>query len=240
MLESELFGHEKGAFSGALQQRQGRFELAHGGTLFLDEIGDIPLATQVKLLRVLQERTFERVGGAKIIETDIRLISATNKHLKDEIGKKTFREDLYFRLNVMLIALPSLRERSEDIPLLAYHFLKLFVARFQKPVESISESAMKFLLNYQWSGNVRELENVIERAVILCNTENIEVEFLAFHEQGKEIDLLHESVQKKLSEQELTAIYARMILEEHEGNKKEACQTLGINFKTLQKRLGEL
>ncbi len=240
LLESELFGHEKGAFSGAIQQKLGRFELAHGGTLFLDEIGDIPLSTQVKLLRVLQEHAFERVGGIKTIETDIRLITATNKDLKQGIAQKDFREDLYFRLNVMPITLPPLRERPEDIPILALHFLKRFTERFNKPVVSISEAAMKIMLNYRWQGNVRELENVMERAVILCNGKTIDVEHLSFYEQVKELEFLYDSIQKKLTEQELTEIYARMILKEHNGNKKEACRTLGLNFKTLQRRLGEL
>lgn len=239
LLESELFGHEKGAFSGAIQQKPGRFELAHSGTLFLDEVGDIPLPTQVKLLRVLQEKTFERVGGTRTLQTNIRVISATNKNLKNEIAAHKFREDFYFRLNVMPIHLPALRERREDIPLLAYHFLQHFAKNMGKTTSEISVSALKLLLNYHWPGNVRELENVIERAMILCNGPAIDVEHLSFYDQSDAFELLKDARKRQLPEQELTEIYARMMLQAHQGNKKETCKTLGINFRTLQNRLGE-
>ena len=168
LLESELFGHEKGSFTGAVAQRKGRFELADKGTLFLDEIGEIPLSVQVKLLRVIQEREFERLGGTKTIKTDTRIISATNKNLKAEVEKGTFREDLYYRLNVITIESPPLRERVQDIPLLAYHFLERYALEMNKPMASFTDEAIACLAAYDWPGNVRELQNVIERAVALA------------------------------------------------------------------------
>jgi DNA-binding NtrC family response regulator len=168
LLESELFGHEKGSFTGAVAQRKGRFELADKGTLFLDEIGEIPLSVQVKLLRVIQEREFERIGGTKTIKTDTRIISATNKDLKAEVERGTFREDLYYRLNVITIDAPPLRDRVQDIPLLAYHFLERYALEMNKPMASFTDEAMACLTAYDWPGNVRELQNVIERAVALA------------------------------------------------------------------------
>jgi two-component system NtrC family response regulator len=170
LLESELFGHEKGAFTGATSTRKGRFELADGGTLFLDEIGELSQNLQVKLLRVLQERTFERVGGTKPITVDIRIIAATNKNLREEIAAGSFREDLFYRLNVLHIALPPLRERSEDIRLLVNHFIIKYAAERKAdiPVKGIDREVERLFFDYDWPGNVRELENVIERAMILC------------------------------------------------------------------------
>ncbi len=173
LLESELFGYEKGAFTGAAQSKMGRFEMAHGGTLFLDEIGDIPLSTQIKLLRVLQEKEFERVGGTATIRVNIRLITATNKDLEKEVKNERFREDLYYRLNVVPIFLPALRERKEDIPLLVNHFLAKTNAENRKNVKYISDTAMDYLMQYSWPGNVRELENAIERAVVLCTGDTL-------------------------------------------------------------------
>jgi two-component system NtrC family response regulator len=169
LLESELFGHERGAFTGATAMRKGRFELADSGTLFLDEIGDIPLPLQAKLLRVLQERSFERVGGIRPINVDVRIITATNRDLKDEVDEGRFREDLYYRLNVLHIHLPPLRERSDDIPMLTDHFINKFANMLHKPDLRISGSALRFLAGLPWEGNVRELENTIERAAILCS-----------------------------------------------------------------------
>jgi len=169
LMESELFGHERGAFTGAVGSKPGRFELASGGTLFLDEIGSIPVEMQVKLLRALQESEFERVGGVKTIRVDVRLVAATNSDLKKEIAAGTFREDLYYRLNVVPIRLPALRERSEDIPLLVDHFVKKFDARLNKHVSEIDPAALAVLSSYAWPGNIRELENVIERAVLFCD-----------------------------------------------------------------------
>ena len=168
LIESELFGYEKGAFTDAHQRRKGRFELAEGGTLFLDEIGDINLQTQVKLLRVLQAREFERLGGTETIKSNVRLIAATNKSLETAMTDGTFREDLYYRLNVFTIFVPPLRERKPDILLLADHFLQKFAGEHGKPIRRIATPAIDMLMSYHWPGNVRELENVIERSVLVC------------------------------------------------------------------------
>jgi formate hydrogenlyase transcriptional activator len=168
LLESELFGHEKGAFTGAIAQRIGRFELASRGTIFLDEIGDIPLELQPKLLRVLQEREFERLGSTRTLHSDARLIAATNADLARKVADKQFREDLYYRLRVFPITIPPLRERRGDIPLLVRHFVQKYALRMGKRIDTIPPTAMNALSGYHWPGNVRELENVIERAVILC------------------------------------------------------------------------
>jgi two-component system NtrC family response regulator len=176
LLESELFGHERGAFTGATSMRKGRFELADTGTLFLDEIGDIPLPLQAKLLRVLQERSFERVGGVKPIKVNVRIITATNRDLKDEVDKGNFREDLYYRLNVLHIHLPPLRERADDIPMLADYFINKFAELLNKPELKISGDALRYLTGYSWEGNVRELENTIERAAILCSGDIIQLD----------------------------------------------------------------
>ncbi len=167
LIESELFGHEKGAFTGATAQRKGKFDLAHEGTLFLDEIGDMSLKTQAKVLRILQERKFERVGGSRTIEVDVRVIAATNKDLVEEIHKGNFREDLYYRLNVLPFHVPPLRERSEDIPALTAHFLQHFCSKESREIKTLSDGALDVLLNYHWPGNVRELKNIIERLVIM-------------------------------------------------------------------------
>jgi two-component system NtrC family response regulator/two-component system response regulator HydG len=169
LLESELFGHEKGSFTGATYSRPGRFEIADGGTLFLDEIGDISLAVQVKLLRFLEEREFERVGGNKTYRVDVRIVAATHRDLKKKLEDGSFREDLYYRLNVIEVRIPSLRERSEDIPLLAQHFLKKYAAANGKEIVGFSDAALALLLHHSWPGNVRELENAVERAVVLSN-----------------------------------------------------------------------
>jgi two-component system NtrC family response regulator len=176
LLESELFGHERGAFTGATSMRKGRFELADSGTLFLDEIGDIPLPLQAKLLRVLQERSFERVGGSHPIKVDVRIITATNRDLKDEVDEGRFREDLYYRLNVLHIHLPPLRERADDIPMLTDHFITKFAKMLNKPDLRISGEALRYLVGLPWEGNVRELENTIERAAILCSGDVIQAE----------------------------------------------------------------
>lgn len=178
LLESELFGHEKGAFTGATAMKKGRFELADGGTLFLDEIGEIPVSLQVKLLRVLEEMSFERVGGTRTIAVDVRLIAATNKDLKAEVQQHRFRKDLYFRLNVVHIKLPPLRERSEDIPLLAACFATRFAQESNKGEVTFSPEAMRFLYNHRWPGNVREFENTIERAVLFSNGQEITLDDL--------------------------------------------------------------
>ncbi len=174
LLESELFGHEKGAFTGAVDRRKGRFEIAHKGTLFLDEIGDMPLSLQAKLLRVIQEREFERLGGNRTIKVDVRLVSASNQDLKRKVAEKLFREDLLYRLNVIHLHLPPLRERTDDIPLLVNHFVRIYSEKSGRQDMKVSPEAMRYIYAYPWPGNVRELENVIERAVILCPNQTIQ------------------------------------------------------------------
>jgi transcriptional regulator with GAF, ATPase, and Fis domain len=176
LVESELFGHERGAFTGALQRKLGRFELAHGGTIFLDEVGELPLDVQAKLLRVLQERECDRVGGTRPVKVDLRVIAATNQPLEGLVAEGRFRADLFYRLNVYRLALPPLRERREDVWLLADHFVRWFRARFDKPVRSIDEGSMERLLRYDWPGNVRELEHAIERAVLVAEGAVLHVE----------------------------------------------------------------
>jgi DNA-binding NtrC family response regulator len=178
LLESELFGHERGAFTSAVGRREGRFKQADGGTLFLDEIGEVPLGTQVKLLRFLQERTFERVGGNETLKVDVRILTATNRDLQAEIAKGTFREDLYYRLNVITVTLPPLRERRGDIVPLASFFLRRYAQENGKTIDGFDEDALGVLTGYAWPGNVRELENAIERAVVLCDAPRIELRHL--------------------------------------------------------------
>src|ERR1700730_4403979 len=177
LLESELFGHERGAFTGAVTQTAGRFQHAHTGTLFLDEIGDLPLELQPKLLRVLQEQEFERVGSNRTIRVDVRIVAATNQNLHQMVRERRFRPDLFYRLNVFPITLPPLRERLEDIPLLVQHFVRKFASRMNKEVGHISEGAMDLLPQHDWPGNIRELQNFIERAVIMCSGPNLEIPF---------------------------------------------------------------
>jgi transcriptional regulator with GAF, ATPase, and Fis domain len=176
LITSELFGHEKGAFTGALQRRLGRFELAEGGTLFLDEIGDLPQETQIALLRVLQEREFERVGGSGVIRADVRVIAATNRDLQAAIADGAFRSDLYYRLNVFPITIPPLRERKEDVPLLVNYFVDRFAKRAGKKIKHIQKRALQVLQEYSWPGNVRELQNVIERSIIITDTNEFSID----------------------------------------------------------------
>jgi len=176
LIPSELFGHEKGAFTGAMQRRLGRFELADGGTIFLDEVGELLPDTQVALLRVLQEREFERVGGGRPIRVDVRVIAATNRDLNTAVANGTFRADLFYRLNVFPVEVPPLRERKDDIPLLVRHFTQQFARRMNKVIDTISSATMDALRRYHWPGNIRELQNVIERSVILCETEILSID----------------------------------------------------------------
>jgi transcriptional regulator with GAF, ATPase, and Fis domain len=176
LIGSELFGHEKGAFTGATQRRPGRFELADGGTLFLDEVGELPLETQVALLRVLQEREFERVGGCEPVTVDVRVLAATNRNLQDAVSDRTFREDLFYRLNVFPVHMPSLRERVDDIPLLVQYLAERYALKAGKRIKSIAKRTLDVLQGYHWPGNIRELQNVIERAVILCDGEVLSVD----------------------------------------------------------------
>jgi two-component system response regulator AtoC len=180
LIESELFGHEKGAFTNAIERKLGRFEIAHSGTLFLDEIGELSLATQAKILRFLEEREFNRVGGSKTIKVDVRLIAATNKDLTQMIKKGLFREDLYYRINVVPVVLPPLRERPEDIPLLLDHFIEKFSTENKKQLKGVSKEALEILKNYEWPGNIRELENLVERVVTLTSNSYIQPNELPF------------------------------------------------------------
>jgi formate hydrogenlyase transcriptional activator len=185
LLESELFGHEKGAFTGAITQRIGRFELAHRGTIFLDEVGDIPLELQPKLLRVLQEQEFERLGSARTIRVDVRVVAATNAELAQKVAENQFRNDLYYRLNVFPVTIPPLRERRTAIPLLVRHFAQKYARRMKKPIETIPTAAMSALMDYRWPGNVRELENFIERAVILSRGPKLEIPLSELKQQRR-------------------------------------------------------
>ncbi len=237
LLESELFGHEKGAFTGALGRRIGKFEQANGGTIFLDEIGLMTPATQSKLLRVLQEREFERVGGNELVKVDVRVISATNKDLEEEMKKGEFREDLYYRISVFPIKLPPLRERREDIPLLAGHFLQKFARQEGKSIEGITPDALDLMMAYHWPGNVRELENAMERATVLANSTEISAKDLpaAVRSLGEkriyESDNTLASWIEKLEEEAL-----RQALLECEGNISQTAKKLGIGRATIYRK----
>jgi DNA-binding NtrC family response regulator len=232
LLESELFGHERGAFTGAVAARKGRFELADRGTIFLDEIGEVSPAVQVKLLRVLQERTFERVGGPRSVSVDVRIVAATNRDLKTEVAAGKFREDLYYRLNVFPIALPPLAERKDAILTLAGYFLKKFAAAFGKSIGGFSHGARLALEDYPWPGNVRELQNVIERAAILARGE-IDVSHLNL--EPPRAPASHAESVLKTNERDTI----RKVLDEVEGNRKQAARILGISLRTLQYRIKE-
>lgn len=236
LLESELFGHEKGAFTGASRQHRGRFELAHGGTLFLDEIGDIDANIQVKLLRVLQEKTFERVGGEETITVDVRLITATNKDLFQLVQEGKFREDLYYRLKVVHVELPPLRDRRLDIPILADSFLKEFCRENNKKPKKIGRKAMAALEQYRWPGNVRELKNVIENLVVMTKGSVIDQQDLPdFISRNKAPAALQLQPGKSLDEYEKDIILAT--LAQVDGNKSKAAELLGIGRKTLHRKL---
>jgi two-component system response regulator HydG len=241
LLESELFGHEKGAFTGAYRKKEGRFRQAHGGSLFLDEISEMSLAMQVKLLRVLQEKEITRVGGEEVIKADVRLIAATNKDLLQEIETGRFREDLYYRLNVVTMNIPPLKERREDIPLLAQHFLKMFSEKNRKKVKGFTPQAMDRLLKYDWPGNVRELMNAAERGVVLSRSEYLdEDELPLIFEEGmpeEETATLQETVHADLPLDEVEKASILKTLELTEGNKSEAARRLGITRRTLHKKL---
>jgi len=239
LLESELFGHEKGAFTGAIAQRIGRFELADGGTIFLDEVGDIPLELQTKLLRVLQEREFERLGSTRTLRTDARLIAATNRELRKMVEQRKFREDLFYRLNVFPIYVPALRERSEDIPLLVNHFAQRFARRMNRTIETIPAETMAVLTRYPWPGNIRELQNLIERAVILSHGPMLQVPLQDLDNRtsprrDNEKDQTLEEAQRAHILAILNA--TRWVLAGPRG----AAARLGINRSTLQFRLKKL
>jgi two-component system response regulator HydG len=246
LLESELFGHEKGSFTGADRKRDGRFQQAHGGTLFLDEIGETSAMMQAKLLRAIQEREIQRVGGEETIHVDVRIIAATNRDLAQEVRAGRFREDLFYRLNVVTLEVPPLRDRLEDIPLLAQHFLHQFAAKNRKSVKGFSPQAMDMLIKHGWPGNVRELENAIERAVILMTGDHITEKHLPLSiiqhyatqpESDSSFEVLDitRDGQRSLGEIEREVILAT--LEETSGNKSEAARRLGITRKTLHNKL---
>ncbi len=238
LLESELFGHEKGAFTGAVSQKKGRFELADGGTIFLDEIGEIDQSTQIKILRVLQERTFERVGGEETISVDVRIIAATNKDLEEEVRKGNFRQDLYYRLNVVHITVPPLRERKEDISLLVASFLKTFNEEDGKSVEGFTPAARKAIMAYSWPGNIRELRNTVESCVVMARGRMIDVDQLPFHITDSD---LPQTVSLKIGTS-LESAEKKLILATIDwckGNKTRAAEVLGIGRKTLHRKLDE-
>jgi DNA-binding NtrC family response regulator len=237
LLESELFGHEKGAFTGAVARREGRFKQADGGTLFLDEIGEIPQGTQVKLLRFLQEKTFERVGGNETLKVDVRLIAATNRDLKAEIKKGAFREDLYYRLNVITIELPPLRDRRADIGPLASFFLGRYAKENGRNIDGITEQALKTLSGYDWPGNVRELENVIERAVVLCDAPQIDVRHLPPALAPKQAEGPPPIPGSTIQDLERYAILRT--LEACGGSTSKAATILGVSPRKIQYKLHE-
>jgi DNA-binding NtrC family response regulator len=242
LLESELFGHMRGAFTDAKVDKRGLFEEAQKGTLFLDEISELPLMLQAKLLRAIQEKEIRRVGATKPIAVDVRIIAATNLNLADEVKNKRFREDLYYRLNVIELKLPPLRERREDIPLLVDAFLKKCAEMGGKPVKGISEAALAMLIDYAWPGNVRELENVIERAVTLSRGDKVSPDDLPPAVQGARGDrrVLNEAAEKSLPLHEVEKEYIKKILEKTGGNKYQAAHVLGIDRKTLYRKLAEI
>jgi len=238
LLESELFGHERGAFTGAVARKRGRFELAHRGTIFLDEIGEVSPGVQIKLLRVLQDKSFERVGGEETIEVDCRIIAATNRELKEAIRQGQFREDLYYRLNVVNIHLPPLRERKEDIPLLISSFLTEFAQAGGKRIEGIDPKARTALYNYPWPGNVRELRNCLESAVVLSRTNLITLEDLPPHiRTDADKNYVKLSLGLSLAEAEAQLIRAELLAQN--GNKTRAAEVLGIGRKTLHRKIQE-
>jgi two-component system response regulator HydG len=241
LLESELFGHEKGAFTGAHRLKEGRFRQADGGSLFLDEVSEMSLGMQVKLLRALQEREITRVGGEEVIKVDVRVIAATNKDLIQEIEPGRFREDLYYRLNVVTLNVPLLRERKEDIPLLAQHFLSTFAEKNRKQIKGFTPQAMDQLLKYDWPGNVRELMNAVERAVVLSRSEYLDEQDLplviknALPDEEKSPSRYAVPADLPLEDVEKATILKT--LESTGGNKSEAARRLGITRKTLHKKL---
>jgi DNA-binding NtrC family response regulator len=235
LLESELFGHEKGSFTGAVAQKKGKFELADGGTIFLDEIGDVSPKLQADLLRVLQERRFFRVGGSAEIEVDVRVIAATHRDLAAEVHEGRFRDDLYYRLNVINIRIPPLRERREDIPLLAQEFLDRLSHELGRPVSGISDEALRLLMDHDWPGNVRELENAVERALVTCKSGVLTADDLAFLRAPAAAPEL--ALPAGLSLQELEKQYIAATLQRLEGNVKATADALGIDRSTLYEKI---
>jgi DNA-binding NtrC family response regulator len=238
LLESELFGHEKGAFTGAISRKRGRFELAHGGSIFLDEIGEIDQNIQIKLLRVLQEKEFERVGGEETIQVDSRVIAATNKDLVEQIKKKQFREDLYYRLNVVHIHLPPLRERKDDIPLMITQFVQEFAEENNKNIIGIDAKARSLLYSYDWPGNIRQLRNCIESAVVMSQGDTIQVEDLPpTIAESRGENSLHIPLGITMAEAEKVIILENLAF--FKGNKSKTADSLGIGRKTIHRKLDD-
>jgi DNA-binding NtrC family response regulator len=236
LLESELFGYEKGAFTGAVKETPGKLELVDGGTLFLDEIGDMPLEIQSKFLRVLEEKSFYRLGGQKEIYVEFRLIAATNKNLQEEVEKKNFREDLFYRLNVIPVSIPPLRERPDDIPALVDFFIHKFCEENEIPKPKFTNRLIAFMSHLQWEGNVRELSNIVKRLILTGKT-TIDIPDLPPDILQQQSNFLDQALAKQLSLEEVARMYVRMVLDFTEGNKKEACKILNINYRTLMSKL---
>jgi transcriptional regulator with GAF, ATPase, and Fis domain len=235
-----LFGHEKGAFTGAVQRRQGRFELAHSGTIFLDEIGDLPAETQIALLRVLQERQFERVGGSRVIPIDVRIITATNRDLPGAIAAGAFRADLFYRLNVFPIDIPPLRQRKKDIPMLVEYFVKRYADKARKQISKIDKKTLELCQSYHWPGNIRELQNIIERAVILCDGDTLYVERAWLSSEGASrpesgpLTKTVQNYQKEMIEAALAESNGKV------AGPKGAAAKLGIPRSTLDGKIKQL
>jgi two-component system response regulator AtoC len=243
LLESEFFGHEKGAFTGAVARRTGRFEHADGGTLFLDEIGELPLALQVKLLRVIQDREFERVGGDKTLHVDVRLVVATNRNLEDMVAAGTFRSDLYYRLNVVSLAVPPLRQRPSDIPLLISYFLRKFASEHDREIDAFDDHALAVMQRYSWPGNVRELANAVERAVVMSTGNTIFAEDLPLPVVQASRQVPAEDAEPRTLKSQLRGFEARVIvqaLERNQGNRSRTATELGISRRALLYKLHEL
>jgi two-component system response regulator PilR (NtrC family) len=246
LLESELFGHMKGAFTGAMYNKRGLFEVADDGSIFLDEVGELPLSMQVKLLRILQDKEFTRVGGTESIKVDVRIISASNKDLEEAVREKKFREDLYYRLNVIQIKLPLLRERREDIALLTEHFIKKYAQELDKNIREISPDAMKVLLHYDYPGNVRELQNIIERALALETSNTLTAENLeSYMDEQRGVKSMDDSLFEIPAEgidlekvvEDLERNLLLKALQRAKGVKKKAAELLNINFRSIRYRL---
>ena len=247
LLESELFGHERGAFTGAIATRKGRFEIANGGTIFLDEIGEMSPGLQVKILRVLQEQEFERIGGSKSIKVDVRIIAATNQNLEEQISNKRFREDLFYRLNVIPINIPSLKERQSDVPLLTYHFIEKFNREKKRNIEELSPECMKILMNYNWPGNVRELENLMERIVILKGKgtvvpEDLPEKFLAARQDSfiPKIEIPEAGICFKSLVNEFEKKLIIQALDRSDWIKNKAAKLLNLNRTTLVEKIKKI
>jgi len=240
-MESELFGYEKGAFTGAVGTKPGKFEQADTGTAFLDEIGDVPASIQVKLLRVLQEREFERLGSNKTRHIDVRIVAATNQDLRAALEQGTFREDLYYRLNVVPINIPPLRERREDIPFLAEHFVQKLAAQSGSRVESISDAAIQRLMGYHWPGNVRELENVIERSLVMCTGTRLDAPDIRLDTAPRARPQTVENfLPEGMTLDEFEKAILREALRRAEGNKSQAARLLGLSRNALRYRLSQM